>query len=158
MKKLNLLIGLSIGFMVFSCSSDNNDYNENQTPQDPIIGIWNFTRAVDFYNNMEEEFPANACSSQGQQVFDTNGNYSFTTYGQPDNDCVNEYYSTSGSWTNINDEYQVSYESECIGGDCNDETTPLVILIDANTLRIQYNGQIVNGELTEYYFREYNKE
>jgi hypothetical protein len=139
MNKLNLLLGILIGITILSCSSDDNNSEEIN---DPIVGVWNFVRSIDFDGQQEFEFLANNCNSQSSQVFANNGTYSFTTYDfeDPNSDCINRYFSTSGNWNLNNGAYQISYEFDCAPGfDCSDDVVP-TITIENDSLKLRYSS------------------
>lgn len=154
-KRLNLLTVILIVLTTFSCSSDDNE--EVQMDIDPIVGEWQLIRSVDFFDNTESEFLADDCSSQSREIFSSDGTYSFTLFSSPQNECENSFFSTSGSWLNQNGVYEIEFESNCLGDICEDDATPIIILVNDNTLRIQFNDDLENGELTSYFFREYQR-
>ena len=66
MKKLNLLLGILIGMIVLSCSSDDNDSNSNEPT---IIGKWILVNQI--YNGENENL--SDCQLQHTLTFNTNG-------------------------------------------------------------------------------------
>ena len=50
MKKLNLLIGVLIGLMILSCSSDDNTSNLNDNETELILSKW-ISKNYTFYDN-----------------------------------------------------------------------------------------------------------
>lgn len=136
---------------------DGDDDDDDGTI-DPIVGEWALVRSVDFFNDMENEFLANDCSEQSRQIFEENGSYSFTMYDIPNSECMILSSTESGTWANMNGNYQANYDNECIGVDCTNSDEPSSItLVNQNTLRIQFNGETVDGELVEFFFREYTR-
>ena len=128
-----------IGLLILSCSTDENNTN---VMIDPIVGQWNFVRSIDFDGQQEVEFLANNCNSQSSQVFSDNGTYSFTTYDfeDPNSNCVNRYFSTSGNWNLNNGVYQISYEFDCATGfDCSDEVIPSISIVN-DSLRLRFSS------------------
>jgi len=63
MKKLNLFIALSIGFLIFSCSSDDDSSNQNNNNQSGFNYDGTFYPTTDLYLNYTDSGPTNSSIS-----------------------------------------------------------------------------------------------
>ncbi|WP_299112250.1 lipocalin family protein [uncultured Winogradskyella sp.] len=63
MKKLNLILGILIGIIIFSCSSDDDNSN-----QDEIIGVWNLMSI----ENQGNDITVVDCQTQQNIVYNSN--------------------------------------------------------------------------------------
>lgn len=114
MRKLNLLIAILIGLLILSCSSDDND--NIQTETELIVGIWKPLSELQVVNGVEET-DSYACGEVTTFTFLQNGDYTFTSFQQDDNnDCIeqNEYI-ISGTWEKLQaNEYKLTTSFENI--------------------------------------------
>ena len=100
MKKLNLILTILIGLSILSCSSDDND--NTQTETELIIGIWKPVSELQVVDGVQET-DSYTCGEVTSFTFLQNGNYTFTSFQQDDNnDCIeqNEYI-ISGTWEKL---------------------------------------------------------
>lgn len=154
MKKLKLFIGIVIGIIIFSCSSDENNSAELNQSNDKIVGEWILVRSVDFDGQNIFELSINDCNSKSQQIFDSNGNYRFTNFHKEasNSECINRFFSTSGSWNIKDGIYSLAYEFDCaIGIDCSDDTIPSVLIVN-DSLKLRYSGS--SDYLENYYIKK----
>jgi len=148
MKKLSLLL---IALSFFSCSDSDNENSE--IPK--IVGEWKLYRSIELENGVESEWIYQDCVNQSREIFEENGTYSFIYHGFPQGDCLIEYQSTSGVWTYLNGEYDINYTVEYWDGNAPPQTTPIITVIDNNTLNFRYTEQQANGEVIAFYDREF---
>jgi hypothetical protein len=108
MKKLNLLIGFLIGFIILSCSNDDNSGN-----QDPIIGNWKLESVtiLDLNEIPISEEPLSECEERNLMIFSSNQGYTLSKFNEDINgECYDSVQSISdGNWSysSING-YQIS--------------------------------------------------
>ncbi len=162
MKKLNLLIGLLIGFTILSCSSDD----ENNINQDILIGIWKPIKFVEIYQDAGEVTnEASNCYQQSRISFSSNNSFNQQLVEKNNSgDCVEDNSDNyiSGTWEKISDnkyDIQITFfnedtqQNEVFNGDQDEITFP-----DQNTMTIKFiDGDEINGDVLEYYYDEYSR-
>jgi len=98
MTKTNLLVGLLIGLVAFSCSNDDNTDNPN-----PIIGNWRIesSKTFDLNENLLIEELLSDCKKRSTMTFSDDNNYSCSLFIQNTNgECIDLIQSISnGIWT-----------------------------------------------------------
>lgn len=151
MRKLNLFFGILTLLLIFSCSSDDESSNSNT-----IIGEWKLIRSLDFENGELTEFIEGNCVQQSRERFLEDGTYNFIYYGLPQGDCIIEYQSTSGNWTSNNGVYNINYDVEYYDGSTQEQNMP-EIRVEGDFMYYRYTEVIENGEVVEYYEREFER-
>lgn len=111
MKKLNLFIGIVIGILFFSCSSE--DDNNNHSDNDPIVGQWKIINETYFDLNGNQSFQQTPsdCLQESRETFSLNGAYNWTSFIEESNgDCVNIIQTVNnGQWELLaNGNYKIS--------------------------------------------------
>ncbi|WP_405246672.1 lipocalin family protein [Cellulophaga sp. Asnod2-G02] len=108
MKKLNLLIGILIGFIILSCSNDGSSEN-----QDPIIGDWKLESVtiLDLNEIPISEEPLSECEERNRMIFSSDQSYTFSKFNENINgECYDSVQSISeGNWSySSTNGYQIS--------------------------------------------------
>ena len=106
MKKLNLLLTIFLGLVIFSCSSDDNNTSETEL----IVGIWKPISEVQVVDGIQEN-DSFTCGEVTTYTFLENENYTFTLFDIDDeNNCIqNNEYNISGTWEKLqNNEYKLT--------------------------------------------------
>lgn len=142
---------------------NDDDDDDDDGSDDAIVGEWTFVRDRDFVSVdgeiiIDEIFVANECTEQGRQIFLGDGSYGFVDWDNVGPNCEIISSSDSGNWINTNGIYQINYDDTCVGLDCpdQDEVPTSVMLIDANTLRIQFGNDTPDADQTiNFFFSEY---
>lgn|GEM_PF-5335919 len=97
MKYLKLILSLTIGISLMSCSDDDSPNNPDEEVTELLIGIWQPLLTLD----SNETFIYDDCGKQGRLVFNSNGNFSLTGYEENnENECV-EFTNSIGTWKNV---------------------------------------------------------
>ena len=149
MKKLNLFIGLLIGFMILSCSSDDDNSNSNN-----LIGTWKPIKEVDICSTGSEQVSEySECRQTGRLTFSSNESMTVTVY-EVDLGVCEQIYNANGTWTLNGDDLTITIAGET--------DSPTFFELTNNTLRIGYYDSDPNdpcdGEnLPSHYFTEYTR-
>jgi len=152
------LLVLSISLMVFACS-------KKSTKQDPIVGSWEFSRAVEVINDSSFTHLEVGEVISGELNFEPNGEFSFTHYHGTPNKQEKYFYTTSGSWQNQNGIYSIEYDAvlEPNQVDTMDyKNHPKVIfkdhqMEDGKELKLQSDNKVINGVPVEYFYRIFHR-
>ncbi|WP_378178371.1 lipocalin family protein [Aquimarina sp. SS2-1] len=125
MKKIILLVAVSISICLISCQSDDDAGPSNA--QDPFIGSWKI--AQEFENGVEVE--VEPCTLLDVLTVSIDQKFSSTSYIEENGTCVLEDTFT-GNWENIGDNiYKFTHDSD------DGEAAETKITFSGNTMRIE---------------------
>jgi hypothetical protein len=121
MKKLNLLLGILIAIMLFSCSSDDDS---NESNQDELIGIWNLVSV----ENQGNDITAVDCQIEQNIIFTAN-NTGTEKAPEEITQTPCDFFTVPFNWTRNGNEITVVVDQE--GTFLNE-----ILLMTENTLEI----------------------
>lgn len=128
MKKLALLF-VSVGLLISSCSSNDNDENSSEVKAS-IIGKWELTKHGNILNGSELLLPISpdgGCSNDKIEFLE-NGNYKELQYEYVNSKC--KEYNNDGTWSKSNN---VLKTKDIL----NNEFTYEILRLNETTLRLK---------------------
>ncbi|WP_139959594.1 hypothetical protein [Flavicella sediminum] len=153
MKKINLIIIITIGILINSCN-ENSEINK-----DKIIGTWSLLGYGGTYSDGTESFNSYAekCASNNTWIFNSENQTSVISFYGDINNCNNNP-EQNGFWVRSNDTNIVLSSEKITDLSAHPYIQNKAVFSDDDTMKLYYpNGKDINMVEYETSYRKFKK-